>query len=380
MSNITFLWGKLIPLEIGKDVLLLPCYLGKSIGCQVDIVCEWTEGVEALLSKDRFIDGRLNIVNRNMGNSRYSILLSHLKYLLLHAQKIDVLICFHWTLSTILKIILYKYLNREGKIYLKLDSNLGSEFILKKNSLYSYIRRLLYNKAIKEANVISCETSQTFEILCADSLWGKKLRMKLVLVPNGFDEEKFKSYHISEKFFPSKENLMITVSRLGTPPKNTGMILRALERVDLKSWKFCLIGPVEKEFQREIDLFYQNNPIKKENVEFVGNISDKRELWEWYNRAKVFVFTSRWESYGLVLNEAKRFRNYLLSTNVGAFNDLSENGKYGQSVNQDDDRMLADLIQDIVDGEKDVNVYRDDFLPDSLSYLQQVKKILPFIQ
>ena len=215
--------------------------------------------------------------------------------------------------------------------------------------------------------------------MCLNSLLGDNLAKKLILVPNGFDENKLNSYNITERLFSSKENLIITVGRLGSLPKNTNMILKALEKVDLKSWKFCLIGPIEKEFQQEIDLFYKKNPTKKHDVIFIGNIIEKKDLWEWYNRAKVFVFTSRWESYGLVLNEAKRFRNYLLSTDVGAFKDLYENGKYGRIVNQDDAEDLTNILQEIVNGDIDINVYGDEFSPTSLSYIQQVKKILPFL-
>lgn len=379
MNNLTLLWGTLIPMEVGKDVVLLPYYLGNILNFQTNIVCEFTDGVETFLIQENDVNNEINFINRNMGNSRWSIFCSHIYYLLTNAKKIDLLMCFHWTLSSAMKIILYKSLNHKGKVYLKLDSNLGKEFSIGRKPIISFIRKCIYTQIVKLSNVISCETSQTYKNLCLNSLLGDNLAKKLILVPNGFDENKLNSYNITERLFSSKENLIITVGRLGSLPKNTNMILKALEKVDLKSWKFCLIGPIEKEFQQEIDLFYKKNPTKKHDVIFIGNIIEKKDLWEWYNRAKVFVFTSRWESYGLVLNEAKRFRNYLLSTDVGAFKDLYENGKYGRIVNQDDAEDLTNILQEIVNGDIDINVYGDEFSPTSLSYIQQVKKILPFL-
>ncbi|MCS2392464.1 glycosyltransferase [Bacteroides fragilis] len=74
-------------------------------------------------------------------------------------------------------------------------------------------------------------------------------------------------------------------------------------------------------------------------------MNDKRTLWEYYNRSKVFVLTSRCESYGLVLNEAKRFRNFIVSTNVGAFEDLVESGKYGCEIPQDNADYLTHVLE-----------------------------------
>ncbi|MBW9204108.1 glycosyltransferase [Bacteroidales bacterium SW292] len=191
-------------------------------------------------------------------------------------------------------------------------------------------------------------------------------------MPNGFDGDTLQSYHIHENLFAEKENLMITVGRLGTPQKNTDMFLRALSQIDLKDWKVALIGPVEESFQPVIDSFFNDNPDKAKNVIFTGAIYEKQKLWEYYNRAKVFVLTSRWESYALVLNEAKRFRNYLLSTDVGAYRDLSENGKYGTSIPINDDKRLGEVLQDIIEGKINIDVYRNSNM-DLLSWEKMVQ-------
>lgn len=92
----------------------------------------------------------------------------------------------------------------------------------------------------------------------------------------------------------------------------------------------------------------------------------------------MFCFTSRWESYGLVLNEAKRFRNYIISTDVGAANDLLENGRYGTLVGQDDAEALALQLQKIVDGDINIDVY-ENYTPDEMSYKYQVDTLLKYL-
>ena len=63
---------------------------------------------------------------------------------------------------------------------------------------------------------------------------------------------------------------------------------------------------------------------------FTGNIDNKRKLYDFYNRSKIFCLTSRDESFGLVYTEALAYGNYILSTDVGAVNDITDNQKYGR--------------------------------------------------
>ena len=193
-------------------------------------------------------------------------------------------------------------------------------------------------------------------------------------MPNGFNEEYLHELDFKELKFEEKENIIITVGRLGSVQKNTELFLQSLENVNLNNWKVYFIGPIENAFKEKIDLFFKSNPQKKEQIIFTGSIADKKELWEYYNKAKVFVLTSRWESYALVLNEAKRFRNFLISTDVGAFADLSENGKYGVSFDQNSPTQLSSLLQKVVDGELNINTYNN-FDPSTMSWSKMIEKI-----
>lgn len=377
-KKLTLLWRKLNPLEFGKDVVLVPYYLGQALGYQTEICCGYSEDVAKLITKAQ--KKGLTFPKLPLSHNPYQRIPVYIKFLLQNAKSIDLLMCFHWKLETFVNILLYKLLNRHGKVYVKLDTASGQEWNLAERSYFGKVlRKMLYTSCLKKTDVLSCETSQAYNFLCTDSYFSNLMARKLVLMPNAFDEEEFTTSGISERNYRQKENLMITVGRLGTHQKNTEMMLDALERMELKEWKFVFIGPIEDKFHQVIEQFFKRNPVKKEQVMFIRGIDCKKELWEWYNRAKVFVCTSRWESYGIVLSEAKRFRNYIVSTRVGGAEDLIEQDKYGSFIIQEDDKDLSLLLSRIVDGQINIDVYNN-YDMHQLSYENKIRLLLKYLK
>ena len=377
-KNITLLWRKLNSLEFGKDVVLVPYYLGQALGYQVEICCGYSEEIATQISKRQKKD--LHFVRRPLGYKPLQRIPIYVKYLWQNASRINLLMCFHWRLETFVNILLYKILNRDGLIYVKLDTESGKEWDLSRCSFIGRtIRKIIYNSCLSKVNVISCETSQPYNSLCHNKYFGDQLRKKLVLMPNAFDEAHLNILRIKERMYDEKENLMITVGRLGTSQKNTETLLKALEDVDLKEWKFCFIGPIENDFNSIIEQFYKNYPSKRKQIIFKGKIDNKKELWEWYNKAKIFVSTSRRESYGLVLNEAKRFRNYIISTRTGAAEDLIEQEKYGYFIEQEDNIGLSNILSQIVNKQINIDVYHN-YDSQKLSYQNMIEVLLKFLR
>lgn len=373
-KRLTLLWRKLNSLEFGKDVILVPYYLGQALGYEVEICCGYSEEVAKLLptlQKDELI-----FTKEPLSHNPYQRVIVYMWFLLQNASRIDLLMCFHWKLETFINILLYKFLNKHGQVYVKLDTGSGHEWDLSRRSYISkFLRKKLYINCLNKINILSCETSQAYNFLCGNNDFGYLMTEKLALMPNAFDEELFSNFHIPERRFQQKENLIITVGRLGTHQKNTEMILESLKHTELKEWKFIFIGPIEEEFNQVIKQFYQEYPNKKKQIIFTGKLDDKKELWEWYNKAKVFVCTSRWESYGIVLNEAKRFRNFIVSTCVGGAEDLIEQERYGSFVKQEDDTDLSQLLSRIVKGEINIDVYQD-YDVRQLSYQRGINELL----
>lgn len=374
-KNLTLIFEFFDHEHLGKDPFMVPYYLGRILNYSVNIVYPLTDSNKDLPANIKGVKlipvkTELDADGKSVGFARTSY-----KYIWQHAKEIDVLMRFFDADASRKSAMIYKLRNPKGKVYIKMDVNpYGIN-----DKAPSFPRNLLASikgKILKRfVDVISCETQLAFQKLNASpntyNHWGNKI----VFMPNGFDEELLSSLHIKERKCAEKENVMITVGRLGTPPKNTPMLIRALAKADLKDWKVYLIGPIDASLQPEIDAFYQQNPEKKVQVIFTGGIYDKKELWEYYNRSKVFILTSKWEGFALVYTEAQRFMNYMLSTNVGAASDVIEDGKYGDFIGQDDSDGLARKIDDIVCGRTNIDVY-DHFDVKSLSWEERLKVIV----
>ena len=361
--------------HLGKDPFMVPYYLGCMLDCSVTIIYPRSESNKDLPSEVKGVR-LVPLPLYGTGSSRCIIRYqAFFKYLWKHARNIDVFMRFFYADSLTL---FYKFLNPQGKVYIKMDvdpMNIGVEDRKERPFWQKIAKRMKSRYFDSTVDVISCETSLAYEKLREfekfKSHWGDKL----VMMPNGFDEESLQSLDLKEKTFTEKENIIITVGRLGTPQKNTNMFLHALAKTDLADWKCCLVGSIASESQFEINNFYLENPDKKDSVVFTGPIYDKKELWEYYNRAKLFVLTSKWESYALVFTEAQRFRNYILSTHVGAIDDVIQGGRYGMLVEQEDSDGLSRKIEQIISGENDIAHVYDDFDPSSLSWSSRLEII-----
>lgn len=362
--------------HLGKDVFLIPYYLGKQLGTEVTIV------FPSLPTNRHFPDsynGVRFIALKYRKNIAFLPFWKHLNFyifLLKNSKKINYLVRFHLSIHTELISILYKLINNSGKVYVKLDinpdaidSSYGGELSLKRK-IHNLITRLSINKV----DLFSCETTSAFQKLKSVNYPELQFGEKLYIIPNGFDEEKLQEININERKYSEKENLIITVGRIGAKQKNTEMFLRSLAKVELKGWKVCLIGNVDSRIHESIESFFKDNPDKLDLVKFTGPIYDKKELWEYYNRAKVFVLTSDWEGYPIVFPEAKRFRNFIISTNIPACLDTIENGRFGVNIPFNDDETLSEVLNNIVTGKQNIDVYQG-YDMNELLWETQVKKI-----
>lgn len=345
--------------HLAKDVFLIPYYLGKKLNYDVSVVYPRTETNQAL---PKYWNG-VNLIPLTYINTSLNILKSirFYLYLILNAKKIDMLVRFHLSSHTKILAIIYKILNKKGKVYVKLDINIDDlekiSVVPTRKKIMPYLNRLFSMKFIKIVDYISCETTDVFHWLNNTKIPSLQFKEKLKLLPNSFDEELLESYKIKIKEFHQKKNIILTVGRLGAAEKNTEMLLTALENVRLNTWEVYLIGNVEPRIEKIIKKFYENNPDKFESVKFLGQIRDRRQLWQLYNDAKCFVLTSNWEGYPMVYTEAKRFRNYIISTNVSACKDITENGKYGICSPIGNQEILANILNEIIGGKIDIDVY-----------------------
>lgn len=290
--------------HLHKDVGMLPYVLAKHYEYDVTILS---------LNKEKEIQDTdfLKHVKLKLFNNKKNIYL----YILKNIWMINFLMFFHDEKRRGLFYLLCKMLNYKIFIYVKLDMDYLTAIERveksKNDGFIKIILKKIYNSVV---DLFTVETFEVFEII-------KKLPMyknKIKYLPNGFyakDEYDFKL---------PKEKLIVVVGRLGTPQKNSYLLIKTLEKLNsLNGYKIHLIGPYTQEFKREYENLIRQKPFFKDKVLLIGNIPDKVTLYKHYKRANFLLMTSIYESFGLVLIESMYFGCRIISTDLSASYDVS---------------------------------------------------------
>lgn len=322
-----------------KDVGAIPYSFHKYLGYEGVLVSiengeypyneQYTKGL-----KQEFIKGD---VQKCKENAWYEFRLM-IRYITKHAREIDVLNLYHMTLQHLLLLAYYKALKPKGIAFLKMDADFGgfnrpaSEFIeVKRNPIKKIIRQWVYNRV----DIVSAESHEICQR--ASCIYGREI----TYVPNGFFE-----FVADRTDVGKKENVFLTVGRLGSYQKNTESILRAFAKIYQKcNWNLVLVGSVEGDFISVMNELLDMHEGLRERVLYKGSISDKAELSRTYDAAKVFLLPSRFESFGLVAVEAQSAGCYLiLSDQVAPCADFTDNDRLGCVIPAEDDDALAEAM------------------------------------
>jgi len=306
-------------------------------------------------------------------------------YFFKHAKEIDVLVRVHFSYQTAIIGMIYKWRNPKGIFYIFSDGYGIWQPLFRDESKFmarfkNYIIRKILFKTAETADKVSIELAEIYDFLKKQKPF-LKTPEKLVLMRYGVDEEIIQANFIEELPVNQKEKLIISVGRHGSKQKNTELFLDALKKMDLKDYKVVFIGPIEKvecNFQGYIDSFFDQNPALKDKVRFIGPVYDKVILYDWFNRSKIFVHTAIYESYGIVIGEAFRFNNYIVSTNVGCAKELISEGM-GEVVEYDVNDLYNSL-QRIINEEVDIySIYQRKSINNrSISWENEVMKLGAF--
>lgn len=272
-------------------------------------------------------------------------------YLWFASKSVDILNLFHFKKDHLLYLLIYKTLNPKGKAYIKLDMDIlffkdYNAFLYSKYSLKNSLLKGITKWIFKLTDVFSVETEEARDYLVKVY---PELAQKLIYIPNGVDNL-YLEVEIKLKSWEEKENIIITVGRIGSFQKNTELLLEALKDVELKDWKVYILGPVEESFQSYIEKYFKTYPHLAERIIFSGNITDRKELFEWYNRAKIFCLTSRFEGFPITFPEALYFGNYIISSYVSSVNQITNNGQYGRIVKSNPEDFAAAIRESIAEG------------------------------
>lgn len=250
-------------------------------------------------------------------------------FLLLNAKKIDWLNIYFAGRQAYYWTKLYKFLNKKGHVYLKLDMDYRSITLYEEDEK----EREIFRKNTEIIDLISVESEEIKRRI-------QKYSVKdILLIRNGISKPDFNP-NIRE----SREDVFLTVGRLGTKQKATDILLQAFAKSsDKHNWKLKLIGKVNKDFYPYINSYFDEYPHLKDRVIFTGEIKNREALYSEYCHAKVFTLPSRWESFGISCAEALTCGCYLIvSDTIPPAKEMICNGKYGTIVKAEDIDCLAE--------------------------------------
>ena len=332
-----------------KDVGMFAYKLHKLYGVESKVAC-LNNGSYPYL--DTEVKGlKLDFIERKYKNE----IMCGCRYLKKNSRNIDVLQIFHVTLGSVIYTRIYKRLNKKGKIFLKLDC---TEELIKKIQELKGIKKSIFDYLFKNVNIIGVEQKALFESLCKLL---PQYQEKIQWIPNGIDYNgniNFESYN-----YDMKENIFITVGRIGSEEKRIDLMFEAFERFvsnSKENWKLEIVGPIIKEFNSYIEKYFLKYPLLKDSIILKGEIQDRESLFSEYKKAKIYLCTSAYESFGIAMLEAAAFGNVLISTDVGIARELidEKNGKILYEANTENIAvsMLA-LVKDKSIKEKSNSIY-----------------------
>lgn len=279
--------------------------------------------------------------------TRYGEIIDGIRFLLKEKNNIDILNIYHLNASSFVWACMFKMIRKKGALtYLKLDANHNEIAKIRNKNLVAIIKKLTINMA----DIVSAESKKM------QSAMSPYCKTDILYIPNGYLSEEIYKVKSNDTSF-CKENIILTVGRLGTYPKATDILLESFAGAEISdSWKMILVGSVEKEFYSYIESYFIKHPDLKKKIEFLGEIKDKNQLGKYYEKAKIFALPSRFEGFPIVLLEAMAGGCYIITTDVvlPAY-DLINDEVTGRVVKSDSIFELTNALKEECLKERDWN-------------------------
>ena len=161
---------------------------------------------------------------------------------------------------------------------------------------------------------------------------------KIKIIPNPIDEIILSNR--SEYY--ERENIILTVGRLDTN-KNQRLLIEAFANLNVGNWKLIIVGDG---VLREVYEKLTASLSIADKVDFVGNVNNISDL---YNKAKIFVFTSKSEGFPNALLEAMSFGLPCISTDCPSGpSEIITNDENGYLIEVNNRAQLEDRLSKLI--------------------------------
>lgn len=308
--------------QLLKDCGVIPYLLCKNHHCEAHMV---GGKVSPDYSNQQYVKG-MQVDFLSDGS-----LQTKLNYLAHNAEQIDCLLLLGPYPNYIHLVDCYKKRNPHGKIYLALDAN------------SAWMDRIQWTDPDFYRFMDQCDVITTSGHTMQRHL-NEKWPWAVEFSPNGF-------YNFSETpwtvDFEKKKNIILTVSRLGTPQKATNVLLEAFAKIAgrIPDWELYLAGGVEESFRKWLDGFWKRYPKLKRRIRFLGSVTNRDVLYDTYRQAKIFALPSTFEGgTPNVIAEALSSGCAVAITRIDEYQDAIGGGRCGLASEIGDVDGFADIL------------------------------------
>jgi len=144
----------------------------------------------------------------------------------------------------------------------------------------------------------------------------------------------------------TKENLILNVGSL-TNQKAQGLLIKAFANIENADWKLIIIGKgrKQKEYEELIKSLQLGDKIKL--------LGQTKDIANYYNKSKIFAFTSLFEGSPNALIEAMHFGLPCVSTDCPTGpSELIKDAQNGYLISVDDQKQLENRLTKLMNDEK----------------------------
>ncbi|MEO8933904.1 MAG: glycosyltransferase family 4 protein [Xanthomarina sp.] len=148
---------------------------------------------------------------------------------------------------------------------------------------------------------------------------------------------------LKKDFSIKKEDIILNVGRLAEP-KNQDLLIRAFSNINHMGWKLILVGDGVNydPFKNLI-----NSLEMQEHIVLAGNSTD---VASYYNKSKIFAFTSKYEGFPNVILEAMSYGLACISTNCPhGPSEIIKNNKNGLLIPVSDQHALETALTELIE-------------------------------
>jgi glycosyltransferase involved in cell wall biosynthesis len=142
-----------------------------------------------------------------------------------------------------------------------------------------------------------------------------------------YDSKDFRGYGRNLK----KKKIILMVAYIGEKEKAAEVLLSSFLEVDRLDWKLVLAGPISNDFDKLVYEKVKNSRLK-DNITLTGLIQNRDYLKHLYSQSAIFCLPSRWESFGIVLIEAASQGCFIVTYDLPAACDITNNWAYGMKI------------------------------------------------